>query len=192
MSACRYKHHLLHLVPRSVGILGKDHSWDGRGRGHGNKAIAGTRGVRAPRSHLGRGGGARVPLAPPLHHPGQSSALGSPPFPNTCKQTLREDTAVGFWTHSMRGVHSPGSRLGRQQAGAHRKLPGPCPTGSPTHQCRRGTTSLATPPHSLAPFLSTFSPPQYRLPLTLSPSKIPGLVPGATASASGHWAEAHR
>lgn len=89
--ACRYKHHLLHLIPGPVRVLGKDHGWESRGRGHRDKAVAGTWGVRAPRCHLGRDGDACVPLKPPLHHPDRGAVLGSTP-PNTCRhyrKTLR-------------------------------------------------------------------------------------------------------
>lgn len=74
-----------------------------------------------------RGGDECVPLLPPLHHLGLDSGLGSS-FPNTCKQTVREDTSLGFWTLKTPGTNmrdfptevptlSPSSRPGSQQAG---------------------------------------------------------------------------
>lgn len=51
-----------------------------------------------------RGGDECVPLLPPLHHLGLDSGLGSS-FPNTCKQTVREDTSLGFWTLKTPGTN---------------------------------------------------------------------------------------
>lgn len=79
VSACGYKHHLLHLISGAVRVLCKDHSWDGRGRRHRDKAVAGTRGVRARRGHLRRGGNDYVPPTPPLHNPGHRWGTESVP-----------------------------------------------------------------------------------------------------------------
>lgn len=174
MSACWYKHHLLHLVPRSVGILGKDHSWDGRGRGHGNKAIAGTRGVRAPRSHLGRGGGACVPLTPPLHHPGQSSALGSPPFPTRVNRHSGKTLLLGSGHTRCAACTAQAPGLGGSRRAHTASSQGPAQRGA------RPTSAVAGPPPS--PPHPTPSPlfcPHSRLPNTVCPS--PCLPPRSPA-----------
>lgn len=92
-------------------------------------------------------------------------------------------------THCMYGVR------GRGTAHSSARSQGPAPPRA------RRPEAVAGPPPSYpaspgVPRPSSahpFSLPQYGgVPLTLPPCKIPRSVPSATASASGHWAEARR
>lgn len=60
--------------PETVRVLGKDHGWESRGRGHRDKAVTGTYGVSGLHDAIGRDGGCVSALWPPL----TGSVLGAP------------------------------------------------------------------------------------------------------------------
>lgn len=131
---------------------------------------------------------------PALHHPGQDSVRGSS-SPNTCKQTLREDTSLRLWTFSAPGTpdarcadgdtHCLPKLQARKSAGGRTPctLRGPCPTESPGLWWDHLPSYQAPLQESHAPFLPTLCGfPNTVSSSPLTPSKNPSLVPGATAS----------
>lgn len=104
-------------------------------------------------------------------------------IPARAQQTLRKDTAVGSWAHSRAAcaAQAPGSGVSGRAYTASSRDPAQPGARPPSAVAGPPPSPLHPPPKVPRPSsVHTFWPPQYRLPLTLSPSEILGLVPGAT------------
>lgn len=124
------------------------------------------------------------------------------PYPNTCQETLgghcrwvrdaqhrtQAKAPRGGGTSSRPGLQA-GSSAGGRRTHASRALPDREP-GSPA-QSRDPLPRHPTPPSTPLFYPHLLSSPIRSAP-NLTPSKIPSLAPTATASGSGHWAEAPR